>query len=141
MSHPAKVILFGSYARGTADEGSDLDLLVVEKEVPDKAGEYLRLKAAVGRVGVGVDLLLMSESEFEVAGRCRAPYPIGPAKRGECCMTPQHEEAGRLLRLATRDQTAFKAHDLEELAARLRTAGVLLPVTEEQLSRLTPYAV
>jgi hypothetical protein len=56
-------------------------------------------------------------------------------------MTPQHEEAGRLLRLATRDQTAFKAHDLEELAARLRTAGVLLPVTEEQLSRLTPYAV
>ena len=34
-----------------------------------------------------------------------------------------------------------RTHDLEELAARLTTAGVLLPVTEEQLSHLTPYAV
>jgi len=29
-SSPARVILFGSYARGTADEGSDLDLMVFE---------------------------------------------------------------------------------------------------------------
>ncbi len=28
---PLKVILFGSYARGSATEGSDLDLLVVER--------------------------------------------------------------------------------------------------------------
>jgi predicted nucleotidyltransferase len=82
MSHPAKVILFGSYARGTADEGSDLDLLVVEKEVPDKAGEYLRLKAAVGRVGVGVDLLLMSESEFERRRQVPGTVPYWASKEG-----------------------------------------------------------
>lgn len=34
---PVKVILFGSYARGDADEGSDLDLLLVEREIPDYA--------------------------------------------------------------------------------------------------------
>ncbi|MGH8606774.1 MAG: nucleotidyltransferase domain-containing protein, partial [Gammaproteobacteria bacterium] len=28
---PSQVILFGSYAQGTADEGSDLDLLVIEQ--------------------------------------------------------------------------------------------------------------
>ena len=62
---PLKVILFGSYARGDADEGSDLDLLVVEKEVSDHTGEYLRLRDALGSLGVGVDLLLYPELEFE----------------------------------------------------------------------------
>jgi uncharacterized protein len=62
---PAKVIMFGSYARGDASEDSDLDLMVVEKEVPDHTREYLRLREAVGMLGVGVDLLLLSEAEFE----------------------------------------------------------------------------
>lgn len=62
---PVKVILFGSYARGEADDASDLDLMVVEHDLQDKAAEYLRLKGAIGRVGVGVDLLLLSEQEFE----------------------------------------------------------------------------
>lgn len=66
-SGPSRVILFGSYARGTADEGSDLDLMVVERELADKAGEYLRLREALGRIapGVGVDLLLYPLAEFE----------------------------------------------------------------------------
>lgn len=62
---PLKVILFGSYARGDADEGSDLDLMVVEKEIPDFTQEYLRLHSALGALGIGVDLLLFTESEFE----------------------------------------------------------------------------
>lgn len=62
---PVKVILFGSYARGDAGEDSDLDLLVVEKDLPDPTGEYVRLREAIGAVGVGVDLLVFSEAEFE----------------------------------------------------------------------------
>lgn len=62
---PLKVILFGSYARGDADEGSDLDLMVVERDIPDRAQEYLRLHSAVGHLGVGVDVLIFTESEFE----------------------------------------------------------------------------
>jgi predicted nucleotidyltransferase len=64
-SSPAKVIVFGSYARGDAREDSDLDLMVVEKEVANHTQEYLRLRDAVGTLGVGVDLLLYPEAEFE----------------------------------------------------------------------------
>ncbi|MBI4741272.1 MAG: nucleotidyltransferase domain-containing protein [Betaproteobacteria bacterium] len=64
-SQPARVIVFGSYARCDATEDSDLDLPVVEKRVVDDTREYLRLREAVGSVGVGVDLLLLSESGFE----------------------------------------------------------------------------
>ena len=64
-SHPARVIVFGSYARGEATEDSELDLLVIEKQVVDHTREYLNLREAVGSIGVGVDLLLLSEPEFE----------------------------------------------------------------------------
>jgi len=63
---PSRVILFGSYARGTAGEDSDLDILVVERGVSDLADEYMRLRDALGRLapGVGVDLLLCDEGDF-----------------------------------------------------------------------------
>jgi predicted nucleotidyltransferase len=62
---PLKVIVFGSYARGDANEGSDLDLLVVEREIPDYTQEYLRLHRVLDPLGIGVDLLLFTEGEFE----------------------------------------------------------------------------
>ena len=62
---PATVIVFGSCGRGDASKDSDLDLLVIEAEVPDHTAEYLRLREAVGSVGIGVDLLLPPQAEFE----------------------------------------------------------------------------
>jgi len=65
------VIVFGSYARGDADEGSDLDLMVVESEVPSRGEEMLRLSRAIGWIGKGVDVLVYTEPEF--ARRCEIP--------------------------------------------------------------------
>lgn len=62
---PHRVVLFGSYARAEAGEDSDLDLLVVEREIDDYTAEYSRLREAVGSIGVGVDLILCSADEFE----------------------------------------------------------------------------
>lgn len=62
---PIKVIVFGSYARGEADEESDLDLMVVEEELPDPVGEYNRIRDAIGQIGTGVDLLIYTRKEFE----------------------------------------------------------------------------
>jgi predicted nucleotidyltransferase len=62
---PCRVILFGSCRRDDADPGSDLDLMVVKPQVSDKYEEMIRLHQAVGDVGVGVDLLVYSDAEYE----------------------------------------------------------------------------
>lgn len=82
-SSPATVIMFGSYARGDADEGSDLDLLVVQSELMDEAAEYLRLRSAVGRIGIGVDLLLFSQRDFERRSQVPGTLPYWAKKEGK----------------------------------------------------------
>lgn len=61
---PLKVILFGSYARGNATESSDLDLMVIERDLPDAGAEMIRLGDALSHLDVGVDVLVYSEQEF-----------------------------------------------------------------------------
>jgi predicted nucleotidyltransferase len=60
-SGSARVILFGSHARGDADDRSDLDFLVVESEVDDRFAEAARLMAVIGRLGVPADVVVVSE--------------------------------------------------------------------------------
>lgn len=67
-AHPTKIILFGSYARGDMDEGSDIDIMVIEKRVENKGKEMVRLRNAIGNVGIGVDLLVYSEKEIKEWG-------------------------------------------------------------------------
>ena len=87
-SRPPKVIIFGSYGRGDATEQSDLDLMVIQPELPDKAAEYLRLKEAVGRLGVGVDLLLFSEREYERRSQVPGTAPYWAKKEGRVLHEP-----------------------------------------------------
>lgn len=61
----ARVIVFGSYARGTADAGSDLDFLVIEEQVHSRAAESARLRDALPRLGVPVDVIVVSEAQAE----------------------------------------------------------------------------
>ena len=81
-SSPVRVILFGSYARGTATEDSDLDLLVVAQEMPDKRAEYIRLRRAIGGLGVGVDVLLYSEQEMQARSQVPGTLPYWASREG-----------------------------------------------------------
>ena len=74
VSSPSQIILFGSQARGEADAGSDIDLMVIEPTVERPAHEAARLYRAVGWVGVGVDILVYSEDEY--ASRSSVPGTV-----------------------------------------------------------------
>ena len=61
----AQVILFGSHARGNARPGSDLDLLVVEPGLSSRADEFVRLREALGAMGVPIDLIVVSTEHVQ----------------------------------------------------------------------------
>jgi predicted nucleotidyltransferase len=63
-AQPSRVILFGSYGRGDADTGSDLDIMVIKPQVSDRYAEMVRLHKVIGDIGVGVDVLVYSEGEY-----------------------------------------------------------------------------
>ncbi len=65
VAQPSRVILFGSYGRGDADQDSDLDIVVIEQRVDNRGEEMIRLRKAVGSIDVGVDVLVYSEAEIE----------------------------------------------------------------------------
>lgn len=62
-AHPLRIVLFGSYARRDAREDSDLDLLVVEPHVADRAKEMVRLQRLLRPLRIPADILVYSEEE------------------------------------------------------------------------------
>ena len=58
------VILFGSWASGTARTDSDLDFLVIEPRVKDCMSEMTRLSRIVGDMLIPADVLVMSRQRF-----------------------------------------------------------------------------
>lgn len=68
ISNPAKIILFGSYARGDFGLDSDLDLLVVEDEVDSTRAETARIYRALADLAVPVDVVVVRTSYVQQYG-------------------------------------------------------------------------
>lgn len=81
-SCPTEVLLFGSYARGDAKTDSDLDLMVIEDQIDDKTAEYLKIHRAVGSMGVGVDIVVISREDFERRRQVPGTVPYWAAREG-----------------------------------------------------------
>ncbi len=79
--HPLRIILFGSHARGTATEWSDVDLLVILPHVSDKRKAAVDMRRALGDLPVCKDIIVTTPQEI--------------ARRGHL--------AGTVLRLALRE--------------------------------------
>jgi predicted nucleotidyltransferase len=69
LVRPRRVILFGSQARGTAGEGSDIDLLIIGERPPGRAWsrrrEIVRVRRALPLVGQPIDILVYTPEEVE----------------------------------------------------------------------------
>ena len=63
-AQPKRIIMFGSQARGDAGDDSDVDVMVVEDGVADRAGEMVRLNRLLRSLDIPVDLLVVSLEKF-----------------------------------------------------------------------------
>ena len=64
----ARVILFGSHARGDARAGSDLDFLVIEPKVEGRHREMVRLRRSLRGIDSPIDVLVYSAEEAQAWG-------------------------------------------------------------------------
>jgi len=74
QADPFKVILFGSYANGTADENSDIDLVVIldNNDIAKTYEERLKKKLYINRLvrkinyKIALDILVYSKEEYKI---------------------------------------------------------------------------
>ena len=63
--NPLRIILFGSYAYGTPNDDSDLDICVVKKEVKSKSKEKKEIRERLKELLIAKDILVSSIEEYE----------------------------------------------------------------------------
>ncbi|MGE5336075.1 MAG: nucleotidyltransferase domain-containing protein [Nitrososphaerota archaeon] len=78
----ATVILFGSRARGEGRSDSDLDLLVIEPNLKSRRAEFVRLREALGDLGVPIDLVVLSAEYADKRARIRGTMVNEAMQRG-----------------------------------------------------------
>lgn len=67
--HPEAIILFGSQVENTAEDDSDLDLVVVDSESfgpeHDRASSIARIERVLSGIPIPTDILLYSRDELD----------------------------------------------------------------------------
>ena len=63
--NPVKMYLFGSQAMGTADNESDIDLLLVKDSVSSKIKEINDARKLLRGLGKSFDVIVTSQEEFD----------------------------------------------------------------------------
>ncbi len=82
-AHPLKIILFGSYAQGKPTEESDVDLLVIERNLSNKLDEMVRLRSLLRPLRIPVDVLVYSEDEAREWGHLPGTALYWALKQGK----------------------------------------------------------
>jgi predicted nucleotidyltransferase len=75
--HPERIILFGSQARGTADNRSDADFLVITDFTGKRRSLVLEMDRALRGLGIARDIVVITPDEFtrdrEIPGTIARP--------------------------------------------------------------------
>lgn len=77
---PERIILFGSYARGTAGPDSDVDLLVVMPVTGSRREKAIEIGVALHGFGVPKDIMVTAPEDFawrkEIPGTVERPAAL-----------------------------------------------------------------
>jgi predicted nucleotidyltransferase len=65
VCRPDKLILFGSAAIGKMAKDSDIDLLLLEKDIENPRQESIRIRRALRGLGFPFDVIVMKTTVFE----------------------------------------------------------------------------
>ena len=77
---PLRIILFGSHARGDATPNSDIDLLIVLSEAPNKRQAAIEIRRALRDFPVSKDIIVTTLDEIARRGDLIGPV-LRPALR------------------------------------------------------------
>jgi len=80
---PDRIILFGSHARNSASEKSDIDLMVVKSGVQHRRQEAVRVYRALKGLGVAVDIMVTTPEIMEEYKDCWHLVYHDVAKEGQ----------------------------------------------------------
>lgn len=73
--HPEKIVLFGSAAWGSLSEDSDVDMLIIKENVPQRGiDRQLDIDRLIDRNGIALDLLVYKPQEIDEGLRLGDPF-------------------------------------------------------------------
>ena len=83
--NPEKIYLFGSYATGSSDEQSDIDLLIIAPSYERPLERRLKLRRMLSEYDrkFGLDLLVYTPDEFEMLAKETSSFIYSAIKQGK----------------------------------------------------------
>lgn len=80
VCRPQRIVVFGSYARGSEGPDSDVDVLVVDAGVTQRREQGVRIRRALRGLGVPVDVIVATSEDLQRYGEANGLI-YGPALR------------------------------------------------------------
>lgn len=77
-----KIILFGSYARGTAGPDSDADLLVIMNVLGSKRSQAVQIDLALLGIQIPTDLVVVTPDEVDLYRDCEGTLIYSAVREG-----------------------------------------------------------
>jgi predicted nucleotidyltransferase len=84
---PERVVLFGSHAKGTAQEKSDVDLLIIANVEGNPAVHQRRAKQLAADCFPPIDVVIATPSEVEEAASAKSPFLLSILGSGKIIYT------------------------------------------------------
>lgn len=92
--NPQKIILFGSYAHGTPNEDSDIDMLVIMPYQGRESQKAIEIRQKI-RTALPLDLLVRTEKEFKKRIEMEDFFMREISEKGKVLDEKDHERVDR----------------------------------------------